>query len=79
MDPIIIHIHPKITITIDGNKEVIPMNIGISPPLSPNNEPDEIDLADVLVQATQIPLAIGIIYLISRQYKLRKLEGTKTV
>ncbi|MBA3749465.1 MAG: hypothetical protein H0X03_00935 [Nitrosopumilus sp.] len=30
MDPIIMHIHPKITLTIDGNKEVIPMNIGMS-------------------------------------------------
>jgi hypothetical protein len=31
IDPIIMHIHPKLTITIDGNKQAIPMNIGMSP------------------------------------------------
>ncbi len=33
MAPIIMHIHPKINVTIDGNKQVIPSDIGISPEL----------------------------------------------
>ena len=44
----------------------------LPPPLSPNDEPESISLAGILVQISEIALVIGIIYLIRIEYKERR-------
>ncbi len=46
----------------------------LPPPLSPNNEPEEINLAGVLVQISEIALVIGIIYIIRLEHRQGKFE-----
>ena len=44
----------------------------LPPPLSPNDEPESISLAGVLVQISEIALVIGIVYLIRVEYKEKR-------
>lgn len=44
----------------------------LPPPLSPNDEPESVSLAGILVQISEIALVIGIVYLIRVEYKERR-------
>lgn len=49
----------------------------LPPPLSPNNNPEEINLAGILVQISEIALVIGIIYLMRLENRERKIDSNK--